>query len=55
MENLVAACQPCNLLKGQREYHSFEDAKKHVLAKREEWRQRFHAQVKGAGVGAAAH
>ena len=41
MNNLVTACQPCNVLKGKHEYASFEDAKKHVLAKREEWRQQF--------------
>jgi 5-methylcytosine-specific restriction endonuclease McrA len=45
MDNLVTACQPCNLLKGKREYHSFEDAKKHVLVKREEWRKIYQEQV----------
>ena len=45
MDNLVTACQPCNLLKGQRTYESFEDAKKHVLAKREHWREVFQHQV----------
>jgi 5-methylcytosine-specific restriction endonuclease McrA len=49
MDNLVTACQPCNVLKGKHEYASFEDAKKHVLVKREEWRQQFHDQVKAAG------
>jgi len=52
MDNLVTACQPCNLLKGHREYHSFEDAKKHVIAKREEWRNVFHDQVKTASAPA---
>jgi 5-methylcytosine-specific restriction endonuclease McrA len=55
LENLVTACQPCNLLKGKREYHSFEDAKKHVLEKREHWMKVFHDQVKTAGAAAAAH
>lgn len=50
MENLVTACQPCNLIKGKREYKSFEDAKKFVLAKREEWRQTYQAQPKAAAV-----
>jgi 5-methylcytosine-specific restriction endonuclease McrA len=49
MNNLVTACQPCNVLKGKRGYASFEDAKTHVLAKREEWRREFHDQVKAAG------
>ena len=49
MDNLVTACQPCNVLKGKREHASFEDAKKHVLAKREEWRKEYHEQVKAAG------
>ena len=49
MDNLVTACQPCNILKGKREHASFEDAKKHVLAKREDWRKEYHEQVKAAG------
>jgi len=52
MENLVTACQPCNLLKGKREYASFEAAKAHVLASREEWHQRFQVQVKASGAAA---
>jgi len=48
MDNLVTACQPCNLIKGKRPFASFEDAKKYVLAKREEWREQFHEHVKGA-------
>jgi 5-methylcytosine-specific restriction endonuclease McrA len=48
MENLVTACQPCNLLKGKREFKSIEDAKHFVLAKREEWQKVFHEQVKAA-------
>jgi 5-methylcytosine-specific restriction endonuclease McrA len=55
MQNLVTACQPCNLLKGHRTYASFEEAKKYVLAKREEWRHVFHEQVKSSGAHAAAH
>lgn len=46
MENLVTACQPCNLLKGKRAYASFEDARKYVLEKREEWRRVYADQVK---------
>lgn len=55
MTNLVTACQPCNLLKGHRTYGSFEEAKKHVLAKREEWRHVFHEQVRTSGTHGASH
>jgi len=34
MDNLVTACQPCNLLKGKRVYKSLQEAKEYVLAKR---------------------
>jgi 5-methylcytosine-specific restriction endonuclease McrA len=37
--NLVACCRPCNLIKGTRVYASFDEAKKYVLARREEMRQ----------------
>ena len=37
--NLVACCRPCNMIKGTRVYKSFEDAKKYVLAQREEMRR----------------
>ena len=37
--NLVACCRPCNSIKGTRVYKGFEDAKKYVLARREEMRQ----------------
>lgn len=48
MENLVTACQPCNLIKGKRVFKSLPEAKAYVVAKREEWRQRFEEQVKAA-------
>ena len=48
MDNLVTACQPCNLLKGKRVYKSLQDAKDYVLAKRAEWRLHFEEQVKAA-------
>ncbi len=38
-KNLVACCGPCNTIKGTRVYKSFEDAKAHVLAAREELRK----------------
>jgi len=34
--NLVAACRPCNLIKGHHVFHSFEDAKAYVLRRRAE-------------------
>ena len=48
MDNLVTACQPCNIIKGKRIYKSLQEAKEYVLAKREEWRQRYQEQVKAA-------
>jgi hypothetical protein len=32
--NLVACCRPCNMIKGRRVYHSFDEAKAYVLAHR---------------------
>jgi 5-methylcytosine-specific restriction endonuclease McrA len=55
MENLVTACQPCNLIKGKRHFASRDEAKKYVLAKREEWREHFQATVKAAGAAGASH
>lgn len=46
LENLVTACRACDLIKGRRVFASFEDAKKYVAAKREEWRQQFQEQAK---------
>jgi 5-methylcytosine-specific restriction endonuclease McrA len=42
--NLVACCRPCNTIKGTRVYKSFEDAKKYVLAHREEMRRNWEAK-----------
>lgn len=55
MENLVTACQPCNLIKGKRHFASRDEAKKYVLAKREEWRKQFHATLEVAGASGASH
>jgi 5-methylcytosine-specific restriction endonuclease McrA len=38
-DNLVACCVPCNTIKGTRVYKSFDEAKTHVLARREELRK----------------
>jgi len=46
MNNVVTACQPCNLIKGKRIFKSAEEARQYVLERREEWRQVFQDQVK---------
>jgi 5-methylcytosine-specific restriction endonuclease McrA len=38
-KNLVACCGPCNTIKGTRVFGSFEEAKAHVLARREDLRK----------------
>src|SRR5712692_7832597 len=43
--NLVACCTPCNTIKGTRVYASFEEAKAHVLARREELRKAWQAKT----------
>ena len=44
--NLVACCSPCNTIKGTRVYASFDEAKSHVLARREELRKVWQATTK---------
>jgi hypothetical protein len=39
-----ACCRPCNMIKGKRVYKNFEDAKKYVLARREEMHQGWQAK-----------
>ncbi len=48
MDNWITACRPCNLMKGTRVFSSVEAAKKYILARREEWRQRFEDETKAA-------
>jgi 5-methylcytosine-specific restriction endonuclease McrA len=43
--NLVACCRPCNTIKGKRIYRSFDDAKKYVLARREELRKAWESNT----------
>jgi 5-methylcytosine-specific restriction endonuclease McrA len=52
--NLVACCRPCNTIKGTRVYKTFEDAKKFVLAQREELRRSWETQHSRAAKKAAA-
>lgn len=42
--NLVACCRPCNTIKGTKVYKNFEEAKKYVLARREEMHQTWEAK-----------
>ncbi len=55
MDNLVTACQPCNILKGKRVYSSQDAAKGYVLAKRKEWHQIYQEQLKSVRAARAAH
>jgi 5-methylcytosine-specific restriction endonuclease McrA len=43
--NLVAACRPCNLLKGRHVFSSFEEAKEYILKRREELRKEWAAKM----------
>jgi len=42
--NLVACCRPCNKIKGTRVYKNFDDAQRHVLARREQLRHSWERQ-----------
>jgi 5-methylcytosine-specific restriction endonuclease McrA len=55
MDNLVTACQPCNLIKGRRVFKSVEEARAFVLARRAKWREVFHEHVKAAAAAQASH
>lgn len=43
--NLVAACRPCNVIKGNRIFSNFEEAKAHVLARRAELHKDWEAKM----------
>ena len=43
--NLVACCRSCNMIKGKRVYHSFDEAKAYVLKHREELRKAWEARA----------
>ncbi len=55
MDNLVTACRPCNLIKGKHIFASVEEARKYVLARREDWRHQYRDQVKGMHARASGH
>lgn len=44
-QNLVAACRPCNVIKGRRTFKSFEEAKAYVLQRRSELRAEWEARM----------
>jgi 5-methylcytosine-specific restriction endonuclease McrA len=43
--NLVAACRPCNVIKGRHSFESFEEAKEYVRRRREELRKEWEAKM----------
>src|ERR1700689_1617451 len=43
--NLVAACRPCNVIKGQRSFDSFEEAKDYIMQSRQKLRKEWEARV----------
>jgi len=45
LDNLVACCTPCNTIKGTKVYSSFDEAKKYVLAQREELRKAWETKT----------
>src|SRR5579884_3574937 len=44
-DNQVTACQPCNAIKGTRDFNSLADARKYVQEKRAEWHQVYQEQL----------
>ena len=50
MDNLLTACQPCNVLKGKHVFQSREEARAFLLARRAEWRELYEAHRKGGRV-----
>jgi hypothetical protein len=54
-ENQVTACQPCNTIKGTRDFKTLADAKKFVQAKRAEWLAVYKEQSESAGQARPTH
>jgi 5-methylcytosine-specific restriction endonuclease McrA len=52
--NLVAACRPCNVIKGNRVFGSFEEAKAFVIQRRAELHQEWETAM-GLRRGKVAH
>lgn len=45
LDNLVTACQPCNVIKGKHLFPTKEEARQYVMTKREEWRHHYLQQL----------
>ena len=43
--NLVTACRPCNLIKGEKTYRNFDEAKEFVLRRRDELRKEWEQKA----------
>jgi len=43
--NLVAACRPCNVIKGRHVFNSLEEAKQYIHRRREELRNEWEARM----------
>ena len=41
--NLVAACRPCNVIKGHRSFKNFEEAKNYIVERRQKLREEWEA------------
>jgi len=52
--NLVAACRPCNLIKGKKVFANFEDARQYVLGRRSELQKEWEKRVARLQTRAAA-
>jgi len=44
-DNLVAACRPCNVIKGRREFRNIEEAKAYVMSRRAELQKEWEART----------
>ena len=51
--NLVAACRPCNIVKGNRVFKDFDEAKAYVLKRREELKEQWRERTAKLRTGAA--
>ena len=52
--NLVTACRPCNVVKGQRVFKSVEEARAYVLQRRAELRREWERRVARLSAKAAS-
>jgi 5-methylcytosine-specific restriction endonuclease McrA len=44
-QNLVAACRPCNVIKGHRTFNSFEEARDYIAASRQKLREEWQGKM----------